>query len=209
MIIYKAENKINGKIYIGQTQSDLNHRISQHLCERRSYFHNALHKYGKEKFKWEIIEYCDSKEELNEMEFHYIKQYDSFKPNGYNLTLGGEGNTGRKFGKEFCKKQSDLKKALYASGWKAPMTGRKHTKKTINKIRKKVSGKNHNRYGVFGAENPVSKEFIITDPSGNEFKIKGLTEFCRKNNLQCSLMSMCARGLRPHHKGYKCRYLEE
>ena len=34
-----------------------------------------------------------SKEELDEMEFHYIKQYNTLKPNGYNLTLGGNKGT--------------------------------------------------------------------------------------------------------------------
>jgi group I intron endonuclease len=208
MIIYKVTNKVNGKIYIGQTVSNLEHRISQHFCAKKSYFHNALHKYGRENFEWKIIEYCESKEEMNEMEFHYIKQYNSVE-DGYNLTYGGEGNYGHKFNKAFCKKQSDLKKALYKSGWKHPMLGRNHTKESIKKMSKAVSGKRHNRYGVVGPENPASKEFIITDPLGREFKIKGLKYFCENNNLQFTVMSMCARGLRPQHKGYKCRYLEE
>ena len=188
MIIYRVINKINGKIYIGQTVSSLEHRISQHFCEKnKSYFHNALRKYGKENFQWKILEHCDSKEELDEMEFHYIKQYDTFN-NGYNLTMGGKGNSGRKFGKEFCKKQSELKKELYKSGWKHPMLGRNHSKKSIKKMSIANSGKNHPRYGIFGPDNPLSKKFVITNPSGKEFEIKGLKIFVKiiiYNGLLC------------------------
>jgi len=94
MIIYKSTNKINGKCYIGQTVKTLNHRKIGHLGSTSpSNFSNALRKYGSDAFKWEIIEECSSKEEMDEMEFHYIKQYNSFKPNGYNLTWGGDKET--------------------------------------------------------------------------------------------------------------------
>lgn len=95
MIIYKATNIINNKVYIGQTVNSLKHRKSQH---ERSYkygknylFPNAIHKYGKENFKWEIIDYASSIEELNEKENHYISLYDSTNPKkGYNLKCGGD-----------------------------------------------------------------------------------------------------------------------
>ena len=32
-----------------------------------------------------------TKEEAKELEKYYIKEYNSFRVNGYNLTLGGEG----------------------------------------------------------------------------------------------------------------------
>ena len=57
MIIYKATNKINGKVYIGQTINSLEHRKSGHEREARYqketsvYFHNALLKYGFYNFK--------------------------------------------------------------------------------------------------------------------------------------------------------------
>jgi group I intron endonuclease len=89
-IIYKATNKINGKSYIGQTTKPLEKRKLQHL-KKGSYFHNALKKYSFDNFTWKILENCHSKNELNEMEFHYIKQYNTFA-DGYNLTYGGEDN---------------------------------------------------------------------------------------------------------------------
>lgn len=96
MIIYKSKNKINGKEYIGQTVNSLQKRISVHKAstgKKETYFCHALKKYGFYNFEWEVLEECDSKEELDEMEFHYIKQYNTLRPNGYNLTLGGSTGT--------------------------------------------------------------------------------------------------------------------
>ena len=45
-------------------------------------------------FKLEIIEYVQQsyniKEELDQLEIKYIKQFNSYAPNGYNMTLGGD-----------------------------------------------------------------------------------------------------------------------
>ena len=94
--IYKATNKINGKVYIGfdsnwpNRQTDHKHNYKT----KRFKFYNAIKKYGWDNFEWEIIyqskdgEYC-----LNHMESYFIEQYDSFK-NGYNSTIGGEGTLG-------------------------------------------------------------------------------------------------------------------
>lgn len=100
MIIYKAQNKINGKIYIGQTVESLAKRISCHLCQK-TYFGNALRKYGVESFDILQIDSADSKQSLNAKEINWIAFYKSKAPNGYNLTDGGEGNFGFKHSEEF------------------------------------------------------------------------------------------------------------
>jgi len=129
-IIYKVKNKVNGKIYIGQTTRTLKCRMKEHINDQRKYYlHNALRKYGKENFQWEVLEHCDSKEELDEMEFHYIKQYNSFGKSGYNLTYGGEGFVGYKHSKKTLKKISlSLKGKM--SGEKNPFYGKRHNEKT-------------------------------------------------------------------------------
>ena len=87
-------NKIDGKCYIGQTTGLLKNRINRHVLDSKKknniYFHNAIIKYGSDNFKWCILEFCYSLEELNEKEQWYIKHYNSFGDNGYNMTTGGE-----------------------------------------------------------------------------------------------------------------------
>lgn len=50
----------------------------------------ALSKYGIDNFIFEILEECNSKD-LNKQEIYWISYYDTYK-NGYNMTLGGDGN---------------------------------------------------------------------------------------------------------------------
>jgi len=140
-IIYKATNK-NGKYYIGQTIQGLSKRVYQHLYDasiHRKYnsaFHNALRKYGEEAFEWEVIEECYSKEELDEMEYHYIIQYNSFnRENGYNLSLGGEGNHGFKHSSETKQKISDSNKGK--------TLGRKHTEESKRKMSAIMKGRKY------------------------------------------------------------------
>lgn len=104
--IYKITNLSNGKIYVGQAVSHiLNHkryrpygyegRFRCHISEAFStkknqshYLNNAIRKYGVNEFVVELIEYCEI-EKADERETHYIKEYNSLFPNGYNLKNGG------------------------------------------------------------------------------------------------------------------------
>ena len=93
--IYKVTNKINGKIYIGQT-NNFEKRKREHLLDKRTNhqaFKRALNKYGFDGFDWEIIDKCETKEEINKKEKYYINYYNSKVPNGYNIANGGEGGS--------------------------------------------------------------------------------------------------------------------
>ena len=54
--IYKIENKVNGKLYIGQTINQIKIRFKKHLaqinCKNQcSALYSAIRKYGKENFE--------------------------------------------------------------------------------------------------------------------------------------------------------------
>ena len=85
MIVYKIENLINGKIYVGRTVKKLNVRMSQHKNTTKTLIGRAIQKYGWENFRAEIIEECSSFEELVEREVYWIKKLNSKVPNGYNI----------------------------------------------------------------------------------------------------------------------------
>lgn len=98
MLIYCAEFP-NGKRYVGMTTGKFSIRISQHLSDtkNRMYtaFHRAIHKYGKDSITWYILEDgITSVSYLKERETFYILKLDTYKPKGYNLSLGGEGSLG-------------------------------------------------------------------------------------------------------------------
>lgn len=86
--IYKIENLINHKVYIGQT-IDIKTRWFHHKTATDNFIiHKAFKKYGLDNFSFNILEEC-SKDELNNKEIYYINKYNSLVPNGYNMIEGG------------------------------------------------------------------------------------------------------------------------
>jgi len=91
--IYKIQNRINGKIYIGQSRC-ISKRWNNHKSaheERLLHLplYKAFAKYGIENFSFEVVESCLTSE-LNEKERYWISYYNSMVPNGYNSTPGGQ-----------------------------------------------------------------------------------------------------------------------
>ena len=94
--IYKITNKITGKSYIGQSVN-IATRWSAHKSTSRSketLDGNELHKdileLGIDNFLFEVIEET-TVDKLDEREIYWIQYYDTYY-NGYNHTLGGNGN---------------------------------------------------------------------------------------------------------------------
>ena len=115
--IYIIKNKINNKVYIGQTIQEVKERFKQHLKPstrktRGSYkIYNAMNKYGKDNFYIEVLETNIPQSELNKKEIYYIEKQNSYK-NGYNSNNGGNS-------KELCKIQ-DTNKLLELFEKKVP-----------------------------------------------------------------------------------------
>ena len=99
--IYKIENKINNKKYIGQS-INIEKRWKEHqyllkMNKHHNYhLQNAWNKYKEESFIFNIIEECDKKV-LNDKEKYWINSFDSYN-SGYNLDKGGDGILGCKKG---------------------------------------------------------------------------------------------------------------
>jgi len=145
-IIYKITNKINGKIYIGQTINEFEKRWSVHVSSKKGcpYLQNAIQKYGKENFDKVIVARCDSLEEMNHRETYYIKLFNTLAPNGYNLNTGGDSRIpseetrkkmseaqkrigkGRNLGKR-ASEETKKKMSIINSGEGNPFFGKKHT----------------------------------------------------------------------------------
>lgn len=94
-LIYIIKNTINDKVYIGQTRRTLQKRWEHHLYladHSEAILYRAMRKHNKQNFYIEPIEEIDN-DLLNEREIYWISKYNSFAPNGYNSTLGGDGVT--------------------------------------------------------------------------------------------------------------------
>lgn len=155
--IYKLTSP-NGKIYIGQT---INKKQRKYHYKTKNFKQQLKLWNESQKYNWkpyetfEIIEEClcgRNKSYLNEREQYWIKFYDSFK-NGLNCNEGGFGNLGyvasnrtkekmSNYHKTKPKMSEKTKKLLKEInlGDKNPMFGKKHSKESINKIRKAKIG---------------------------------------------------------------------
>jgi len=151
--IYKITNSINQKVYIGQTIDTIESRFKDHC--RQTFckkLSRAIKKYGKESFIVEQLAICEGKESANCIEGFYIAVYDSVK-NGYNII-------------EFPTS--------------SPMTGRKHTDETKERMRKKhkVSDEGRNKLSKQRIGHKASEE--TKRLSSNSHKGKTLSEDQKK-----------------------------
>ena len=139
--IYKITNKINNKIYIGQTKKTIEQRFQEHLKKAKihtnRYLYDAMNKYGYDNFMVSQIEEC-SNNKLDEREIYWIAYYKSNnKKYGYNMTAGGGGGdtwTNNPCKEEMSKKLSQAqkgKKHKMSTEWKQNISKSNKEKKTI------------------------------------------------------------------------------
>ena len=182
MLIYKATNLINGKIYIGkQITKDIN---DDRYLGSGFVLKDAIKKYGRQNFTKEIIYQCYSEEELNNKEMEIVNEEFLSRSDVYNIILGGNGsfyhlNYGKskhkvaRGKKEFYIKNKDhfirggrkslsLKLGIhdpeiFGKAW----TGRKHKEESKRKIGEKNAvhqkGEGNSQYGTCWIYHPEEK----------------------------------------------------
>ena len=138
-------NTMNDKKYVGYTKQDVEQYMRSRKYDaitRQAYptraLYRAIRKYGWDAFEWIEINYCEELSEAKQSEIDLIKEYNSYAPNGYNMTHGGDGasiTTDRK--REKCR-QARAKQIF---------TEEDKRKRSINKIK-------------YYKENPRSKETV-------------------------------------------------
>lgn len=97
--IYKIENQVNHKVYIGKTSNyerrKQDHiRLSEKLDHKESNksLYQAIRKYGLNNFSFSVVEELKDYSIASEREMFWINHYDSYY-NGYNETFGGDGGS--------------------------------------------------------------------------------------------------------------------
>lgn len=128
MIVYKATNLVNGKVYIGKTVRVLSHAKARHHQRAKriwqygtfSRFYSAIRKHGFSNFEWTIEYHGKSDEDIQAHERKLIAHFNSMDPAfGYNMTPGGDGGAGRLL----SEKQKLRLKEIF-SGEKNPQFGK-------------------------------------------------------------------------------------
>lgn len=158
--VYRATCLVSKKSYIGVTSTSEAVRWAAHLRDvrngrRESAFHLAIRKYGAETFVREILYVCVNWREAIAVERGLIAQYGTLTPNGYNISIGGEGHIGAAYKERVVpeahkehlrrlasamkgkKKSPEAIEKLRASqmGHRGYFRGKSHTPETIEKMR--------------------------------------------------------------------------
>ena len=94
------------------------------------------------------------------------------------------------------KKQSEYQKLRTSMANKGKKLTEEHKAKIVGTGRKQPQSQKDK---VAAA---LSKEYIITDPDGNEFEVTNLRKWCRNNDLDQGNMVRVANGKAKQHKGY-------
>lgn len=97
--VYETTNLINGKKYIGKRTCNCPIEEDKYMGSG-TLIKKAIKKYGKDKFKKEILQVCENEEMAFKWEKVYIEQVKAYKNNNYyNIASGGEGGWGNFAGK--------------------------------------------------------------------------------------------------------------
>lgn len=139
---YKITNKINEKLYFGKAHSP-NVRWKRHISDskfkqknnKNSILHKAMKKYGVESFNFEIIDEFETEKLALIAETELIKKFNSKVPNGYNITNGGEGASGKIASLKTRQKISIAVKKLHSEGLYDLKNEKPISEETIDKIR--------------------------------------------------------------------------
>lgn len=220
MIIYKITNRINGKVYIGQTIQSLKKRWSKHCNDKKAccrLLHNAIQKYGKENFEITVIDHAHSREELDNKEIFWIDFYDSMNPEkGYNLLGGGNKNhivseeTKRKLSKagKGRKLSNEQKKKLRES-----KLGKHRSQEIIEKMRNtKIrlgvhKGEKNYSFGRFGKDSAVAR-VVLNITLGEKYDSIRLAAQS-VGVKDGSIITKCCKGKRKTAYGYEWRYIDD
>lgn len=220
-IIYLHRNKINNKVYIGQTKQTLAQRFRK---EGKGYvkcthFYRAIEKYGWDNFEHIILEEnIKNLAEANEKEKYWIAYYNATDKNkGYNCTTGG--NEGSTWSEEAKKAQSERFKGENGSFY-----GKEHTQEYKENMRQQMIDKwnnpeykkqvcenmRKNHADVKGSKNPQAKKVKRVDDSvvygcAGEAAISIGKDYVQGGKS----IARCCRGERNTAYGYKWEFVIE
>ena len=208
--IYKITCKDTNKIYIGKTQETVESRWKGHcraafLESHSDYnfpFHRAIREYGVDNFIIETIDIENDSEKLKEKERYWINFYNSYY-NGYNATLGGDGQ---------CKYNYDEIVNYYLAHDNSLLQTCQHFKIYDQVVytalkSKNINYKNLTSFGNSGNKNKYCKKILCVELNLYFNKMKDIDDYF--NKIVHPNIRRCLNGITKKAYGYTWKELEE
>lgn len=179
--IYMTTNLLNGKRYIGQHRAK---KFTETYKGSGKILKLAIEKSGEENFKVELLECCESKEELNEKEQYWIKKFNAQESKEfYNICKGGEAGPGgpnmkgKHHSEETKRKMSEARKGSLNSNYG---NHRKMNSMELKRHKELRKGENNPMYGKHHSDETKRK-------ISEAHKVENLSDETRKRISQGQL----------------------
>ena len=168
--IYKTTNLLSGRYYLGMHSTD---NLDDDYLGSGNQLYHAIKKHGRENFKREILEFCDSREELANRESELITMNEVRDKECMNMKVGGIGiwpesankafkarmKSDPEFRQSFVDRANRLNESGKAGNWTGQeFKGKKHSEETLKQMRESHAKRNctaeHNsQYGTMWITN--------------------------------------------------------
>lgn len=208
--IYKWTSP-SGKSYIGQS-INLKRRKKEFLSEpehpytgKNTAIDFARRKYSDySKWSYEILEYSESKEILNQLEEEYIRLYNTTDRRfGYNISTGGAGSKGVHWGSP---KQIESARSRDISGKNNPHYGKHHSEETKKLLSEQRKGKKASFETIKKSSKPVNQYSM----DGKFIKTWiGAAQVEKELGIFKSAISAVCRGKKKSAGGFKWCFSDE
>lgn len=221
--VYQITCIVTGKIYIGSS-IHIRFRISKHLSDLRNYKHHnkylqrSWNKYGESNLKFDVLEECNYKNQLEREQFWIDKKRPYSRKIGFNLK------------KDVTDPVNNVKNYIvtFPNGEEIIVRNMHKFCRDYNLDRgsvcKVLSGKwSHHKNYKFRYPYQTNEQWenlvlnnkkdgggwkygwIIMFSDDTELFINSLKEYCKKNNYSDSSLRSCAYGKRKLYKNISCR----
>lgn len=178
--LYLVEHTASGRCYVGWTSKSPEVRWAAHInyarSVRKTYFHKAIHHYGREAFAWTSVQHFDSDHEAMHAEVDWISCMRAFGVDLFNLTDGGDGIPGHRHSDETRAKMrrvmsEETKAKLRAAnlGKPSPNKGRRHTDEARARMSAAMKGRPAHNRGTPHSEETKAK---MRRPKSDEHRAK-------------------------------------
>lgn len=102
MHAYLLTNRATGQRYVGITSQVPKNRWRAHVTQAKrgiyqTLLHQAIREHGDETFDFIVLQEFHDYDEMLQAERVLIREHNSLVPNGYNMTIGGQGTMGYKW----------------------------------------------------------------------------------------------------------------